>query len=182
MKTTTVFILIFVLLSFSCEKDDDRSKNPIDWLPAATQTGAQTFGCLINGEVFIPEKFGSLRPYAFYQFVDGAYTLGLGGARKDGSGKDFKSLSLGAIDVQAMKEGEYELKSQESKNFSGQYLLGGGVVLRSFTTDVNPGKVVITRLDDKEFIISGTFEFTVLDNDGNEIQITDGRFDLNYTN
>ena len=45
-----------------------------------------------------------------------------------------------------------------------------------------PGVITITNFDPEIFIISGTFEFTVLDNDDNEIKITDGRFDLKYTN
>ncbi len=41
---------------------------------------------------------------------------------------------------------------------------------------------MITNFDPENYILSGTFEFTVLDEDGNEIEITDGRFDVKYTN
>ena len=44
------------------------------------------------------------------------------------------------------------------------------------------GTLTITRFDDQEHIISGTFEFTVQGNNGELIKITDGRFDLNYSN
>ena len=183
MKITHLLITALMVLNAACRSDDDNEPiDPADALPPATQTGEQTFGCLINGEPFFPAKFGSNRPSAFYQFVDGAFTFVLSAARKDGSGEDFKSISLGALDIQPLTEGEYQLKSFESGNFFGQYLLGGGLVLQSYTSEDVPGKLIVTRIDDEEFIISGTFEFTVLDNNGNEIKITDGRFDLNYTN
>ena len=42
-------VLLFFALTFSnCENND-----PQDQLPAITQTGANTFGCLIEGRVFI---------------------------------------------------------------------------------------------------------------------------------
>ena len=34
---------------------------PIDQLPPYTETGAQTFGCLIDGEAFLPKRDPSLQ-------------------------------------------------------------------------------------------------------------------------
>ena len=44
--------------------------NPVDQLPPETQTGANTFGCLVNGKVFIPKDSG-LNPYltCYYQYI-----------------------------------------------------------------------------------------------------------------
>ena len=82
-----------------------------------------------------------------------------------------------------IEETEYELTSEMEGNFAGSFSLDGGLILRSTTSDENPGRLTITRFENEnEFIVSGTFEFTVLDNDGNEIQITEGRFDLPFTN
>ena len=44
-----LFILLLALLN-SCCSDDDNSQTPIDQLPPETQTGANTFGFLVNGE------------------------------------------------------------------------------------------------------------------------------------
>ena len=44
-------VLLFFALTFSnCENN-----NPQDQLPAITQTGANTFGCLVEGRVFVPK-------------------------------------------------------------------------------------------------------------------------------
>ncbi len=49
MKTLlSAFVLLIVL--FSCKKDD--------LLPAATQNGANTFGCKVNGKTWIPDGGG----------------------------------------------------------------------------------------------------------------------------
>jgi hypothetical protein len=77
---------------------------------------------------------------------------------------------------------DYTLLEFASGNYFGEFYLGGGIGFIYSTDEIYPGTLTITNFDSENFIISGTFEFTVLDNEGNEIQITDGRFDLNYTN
>ena len=180
MKTLKLLFLFTLLISASCKNDDDSSKNPIDQLPAATQIGAQTFGCLINGEAFVPPIFGSNAPNAFYQFVGGAYTLGISGGT--GGGSNLKGLNIGAIDVDQIQETTYIFLEKESGNYFGQYTIGGSIILNAITSTNNSGLLLITHFDEVNGIISGTFEFTVLDNEGNEIKITDGRFDMLYTN
>ena len=78
------------------------------------------------------------------------------------------------MDIDGLSEGQHTLIERKSENYSAQYLVGGGVTLEGLTSSLKPGTLTITRFDDKDFIVSGTFEFTVLDNEGNEIQITDG--------
>ncbi len=182
MKTIFQYLTLFLLVlhSVACSDDDDRA--PIDQLPPVTQTGEQTFGCLINGEAFIPVRSGTLRPSAFYQFVDGAFTLGI--AASDAiAGPDLRSIDLAGIDVEALEEITYTLLEEESGKFNGRFSIGGGGrFLRAVTSSDNPGTLTITKFDQENGIIAGTFEFTVLDNDGNEIRVTDGRFDMRYTN
>ncbi|TXT34444.1 MAG: hypothetical protein FD136_331 [Chitinophagaceae bacterium] len=52
MKSFLIIAVSFVLLSSSCRKN--KPVNPIDQLPPETQTGANTFGCLVDGGVFKP--------------------------------------------------------------------------------------------------------------------------------
>lgn len=180
MKLHNNLLLFLLILVLSCNNDDEAPENPADRLPPATQTGEQTFGCLIDGKPFFPDKIGGGRPTAFYQFVDGTYTLGISASRT--GDEPSKSLSIGALDVDGLNEVSYQLKSEVKGNFYGLFLLDGGIVLDSPTTDTLPGKLIITRFDDVDHIISGTFEFTVIGTEGEQIKITDGRFDLNYSN
>ena len=52
-----LFLIIIVLLITSCGRNssENESSSQQDQLPAATQTGANTAGCYINGNTF--EKY-----------------------------------------------------------------------------------------------------------------------------
>ncbi len=66
-----LIIIALVLVFYSCNKDDDNSSSS---LPPETQIGANTVGCLVNGEVFLPHAEGlSPSVNCFYQFDDGEY-------------------------------------------------------------------------------------------------------------
>ena len=176
-------LLLLLLTTFTlscCDKDDDKPKTELEKLPPSTQTGAQTFGCLIDGKAFVPPKFGTNSPGAFYQFVGGAYTLSIYGSTDGGS--NLKSINIGCLDMPLIQETNYLLKEELVNNYFGEYNIGGGITFSGATTTAYQGILIITRFDPTNFIISGTFEFTVLDDNGHEIKITNGRFDMQYTN
>ena len=170
-----ITFLTFYLLTLVACSNDDKPENPVDALPPITQTGENTFACLINGKPF----FSSSDRRAFYTFADGAYTLGISGSRTDDIG--LRSILLAGIDIEeGVQPGTYPLKSEKSGNFDATYLIDGGVTLKVSTTDNVPGQLIITRFDLEEFIVSGTFEFSVKDEEGNTLNFTDGRFDLKF--
>lgn len=98
MKKLHFLLITALILLSSCHKDDDPIA-PIDQLPPATQTGAGTFGCLVNGEPFI-DNSGSFN--CFYQFVDGGYYFGIGGDAKVNS---LVTIGIGTYD-KALVEGQ----------------------------------------------------------------------------
>lgn len=71
MKNLILLLALTLILS-CCNKDEDDTQT----LPPATQTGAGTFACFVNGKPFI-DKTGSFN--CFYQFVDGHYYFGISG-------------------------------------------------------------------------------------------------------
>ena len=80
-------------------------------------------------------------------------------------------------------ETAFALKSFNNGNFYSLYDIEiQGNAETYYTNDDMQGILTITHFDQANFIISGTFSFTVLDADANEINITNGRFDMNYTN
>ncbi|RMB63872.1 hypothetical protein EAX61_00350 [Dokdonia sinensis] len=180
MRIKYLLLLVGCFIVLACNNDDDNPQEPIDQLPPITQTGEQTLGCLINGEPFIPSGFGNSAPRAFYQFVDGTYTLGISG--RAGGGDNLRGLGIGAVEVSDIFEGQYELTEEEIGNFFGDLTIGGFFNFNEATTTANPGKLIITKLDTSNFIVSGTFEFTVSNDEGETYEVTEGRFDLNYTN
>nr|WP_315174349.1 DUF6252 family protein [uncultured Flavobacterium sp.] len=178
-KLLVLLVTTFVLTS--CDKDDNKPKTELEKLPAATQTGAQTFGCLIDGKAFVPPKFGTNAPSAFYQFVGGAYTLSISGRRADSS--NLKGVIIGCIDMPIIQETTYSLKEKTAHNYFGSYLIGGGIYGEFNSTNIESGTLTITNFDSSNFIISGIFSFKGKEiNTGETVEITEGRFDMHYTN
>ena len=171
MKKAFYFLLLFVSsISFlSCDDDDKKTTNPIDQLPPITQTGKNTFGCLINGEPFIVRN--TYDQVAMHQ----------GGGLFIGGGNDFNDLSshISMLVGESITEGHiYTLNTSTSPK--GEYYIN---TCFYFTTPIYTGTLEITHFDQVNYIISGKFEFqAIADNCGNEevINVTDGRFDLEY--
>ena len=170
MKAILILVLLLPL-AVGCKK------NEIDALPPATQTGANTFGCLVNGKAWVPSGKGlfSDKPLEGGYFGQDA-NLWIQATSKDGSG----------IDLWVEKpfiKGGYELKYETGikptiilpYNY-GYYRQPG---ISYITTPQYVGRVVITRDDTTMNIISGTFEFTARNaKTGQTVSVTEGRFDL----
>ena len=77
MKRTFLLIcsLLFITLTANKCKKDKTPENPVDQLPPETQIGANTFGCLVNGKVYIPKGFsgtGTPNPHLIFDIgLDG---------------------------------------------------------------------------------------------------------------
>lgn len=106
---------VLLLTSAKCRKD--KNNNPIDQLPPETQTGANTFGCLVNGEVFKPGgaqlNGGSLN--SVYQFImpntSSGYTFGVS-AKNQKQSCLYKTVAF-RFDSIMMKPGIYPLHLQK---------------------------------------------------------------------
>ena len=83
-KPRIIILLVLCILFIRCSSDDDNvnASDPVNQLPEATQTGENTFGCLLDGEAFIPG--GGTNPLdCVYQFVGGEHYFNLQGNNKD---------------------------------------------------------------------------------------------------
>lgn len=166
---------VFVLLTFLCAKcEDETPKNPIDLLPPATQTGANTFGCLVDGEAFTPDG----RPNSFkqeYSYMDSGYYLRVT-ANSIVEG-DLISVGCTAENVNLEEGKTYALLSRESGNISGRYFAMSDAF---YTNTEETGEIFITHYDPSKKIISANFWFNVRDKKGAIRQIREGRFDIKY--
>ncbi|TDP60358.1 DUF6252 family protein [Flavobacterium dankookense] len=164
-----LFLLLLTTFTLSCcNNEDDKPQNPIDQLPPATQTGANTFGCLINGEPFVVSNTSNQT--AIYQ----------GGVLQIGGSIDNSDMDVNII-----------LRISESISINTSYSLtnipfnqslfinNGNGCYYDFANTIS-GSVTITNFDQTNFIISGTFNFSTETNECENINITNGRFDLQY--
>lgn len=88
------FILLLLTLSLcGCSKDDDQPTNPVDQLPSETQSGANTFGALIDGESFLP-GFVVNPVQCNYQLINGERYFFVSGRFEEQENFNLISLSL----------------------------------------------------------------------------------------
>ena len=170
MKKIFLFFAI-VLTLCGCNNDD----NTHEALPPATQTGAGTFACFVNGKPFI-DKSGSFNCY--YQLVGGEYYFHI---TANDLVEDIDEITIYSSKIQLEESEVYQLKDYEDFSISGLTFFNNSF-LNAATTSFSPGTLKITKLDLDNYIVSGTFEFDIIHpNTGETIQIRDGRFDTLFT-
>jgi hypothetical protein len=173
MKTLKYSLLVFLLLvSMLCEK-----KPLPDVLPPLTTTGENTFGCLIEGEVFVPtirrfvgpDGFCSQKThitdfpmYPAYYFMFSACRVA---ARSD---------TVGDIRINVFVK---NIKTLNSYNINLASVAYKGNVY--YCDSTRAGEIEIVYLDTINKIISGTFNFTAINRVSEKtISVADGRLDL----
>jgi hypothetical protein len=152
------------------------SPTPKETLPPATQTGANTFGFLLNGQVWLPKGYnGTSNLDLSYDpaFMGGTFNLSAyryyGNSSKD---EQYVTIYLDSLS----KEGTYNLYESPNK---GTYFSDHNKCTYFSDTTVNykKGNIIITKLDLQKGIVSGTFQFTLFKSGCDSIKITQGRFD-----
>jgi hypothetical protein len=132
-KFFSLIFFCFALVNFTCKK---HSVNPVDTLPPATQTGANTFGCLINGKAFTPggSSFSGPNLTATYEYlISGtpngySFNVGAGDLRNTcnvtGIGFGFDSLSINT--------GTYPLHLRKNGQGGGDIRLGFAMAIQVY--------------------------------------------------
>ncbi|GEM54107.1 DUF6252 family protein [Flavobacterium branchiophilum] len=179
-------ILLFALtLTLSCCNKDDNPSSSKDQLPAETQTGANTAGCLLNGQVFIPHQRGlNAALLCNYEFLNGKFYFNL--VINDNRESIGKTVSVRTGEISLATNSIYPLNISNTI-FQPDFIGGGGVYGIGasnyfYTNSIKTGELKITRLDLSNSIISGTFWFDAVNSAGETVQIRSGRFDFQYTN
>ncbi len=185
MKKTLLTLLLMTTL-FSCKKDDD-DQTPIEQLPAATQVGANTAGCLVNGQAFLPKGSSQFGPTlsCFYQQLEDGHHFGLA-ITENGFNED-RTVNISLNPDELMENVVYTLTNQTdngsnyNSNFGEYYILSFEGNKYFLTTNTNIGELKITKLDIQQRIVSGTFWFNA-QRAGEVVEIREGRFDMRYVN
>lgn len=182
IKPPSIFLIstliLIVLSSSQCKKTvDELSK-----LPAVTQEGKGTFGCLVNGKAWIPETGDIIIADPAMKFV---YENTNGGlfymtAKKSIVSRNIdEEINIAIDSCTSEKKYIFDNSPAHTLRFAfTNYKQDQCRTLFSKESDViTLGFVSITRFDLNEGVISGTFEFTLSKSGCKTIQITNGRFD-----
>lgn len=170
MKYTLLLFLMIPLLATNCE--DDPPLSPLEQLPPATQTGEYTFGCLVNGEAFVPDNRGDI--IAIYQ----QSVLILGGeGMNTRPGEQNISMDIRS----AIKIGRSYDLTNDPYDAAGFVWYGIDIpTCRYEAENTLSGILTITHFDSLNYIVAGTFEFTTATEGCDTIRVTNGRFDIPY--
>ncbi len=177
-------IAIYLLFCLTqCKKNG--SSGPV--LPPITQTGANTFGCILNGQVWLPHwpcnmfGAGSVQlDYAIYPLNSGStlpllFSLNAGNSANGGAFFNFQQNSTLSDHIYSAGN----IIDSLEISFIGA---PGGQYLDANQPGATPHYFQITKLDTTNKIVSGIFAFTLYARSGqshlDSIVVTDGRFDL----
>ena len=170
----TVLLLATLLGLSQCKKKSNPT--PGNQLPPTTQTGANTFGCLLNGQAWTPQGNDGFSNYSVsYDPTYHLGTLSVAAYRLSGNGANqqtigFSSDSIRVNGVYFIKKGGRHQAGVVNRATSCQYYSqDAGVYCKGYFT--------ITRLDLSAGIVSGTFAFTLYKPGCDTVRITQGRFD-----
>ncbi|RBQ11520.1 hypothetical protein [Pedobacter miscanthi] len=180
---TAILMACLILTGLSCKKKSD---NPIDHLPPLSTTGANIFGCLVNGQAFLPKAAGvsGREPLNFsYGIANNKNYISIS---VESSGSKSSAYVQLFINATAFKQGdEYTFGSgpRLNDNPSAHYNYSGPK--DSYGTDYNTnnqvnGKLHLIYFDGK--IASGIFSFDAVNDAGEKVEIREGRFDLKLRN
>ncbi len=165
--------LLLSLLAMQCkEEKPEEEVNQLDLLPAATQSGRYTFGCLVNGKAWVPRTTTDMG--AFYQ--GGLLQISAKAYNKPGE----QNMAL-VLYNPPEEDTSYDLTKYSDQ--VAEYISRGIDVKRCvYEKDSTlSGSLTITHFDAQNYIVSGKFEFTTVADGCDTVRVTDGRFDLPYT-
>lgn len=177
-------ILTVAILFIGCIKDDSLPW-PLSELPPATQTGENTFGCLINGEPFVPGIY-TWNPLAHK--LQSVYDEPNYGVTYDNrfslhatyeTDSIYNSVGFGIFPV--LMAGMYE--KANSVFFSVSVATKNNDSYKIYYLDTTSyHEILIKNLDTVKNIASGTFEMDMreIDDSTDILQIRHGRFDVRY--
>lgn len=149
------YIILVILLVSSCEKE--KFKEGEKRLPNATERGRGIFACYLGDHTYIAKKqqavtYNQTTGYFFLENINPFY--------------DFRLFVFEGV----FGPGTYVF------DITGDDVVYGNTFYGIDSAGTN--ELEITKLDLEEKIVAGTFELDVTNDNGNQLKIRDGRFDL----
>jgi len=176
LKVLTASFLALLLFTLSqCKKKTEEPQ-----LPPETTTGAMTFGCKVNGKVFVP-KDSRGRPGLYVQYVylgsgeGGGWFLNI--PANDWTNRDVPSMRIETDSLLVLENASYSM-IRNQKGFPYASFSSGSNQFQMLSTDT--GLLIINKHNQILRILSGEFWFTATSSNGEKISVTDGRFDIHY--
>ena len=175
-----------MFLSFatlSCKK----SYPPKLTLPPITEQGYNTFGCMVDGQVWLPNAKCNF-------FTDPCRAIHVAVLAPNNRDKLPIGISISAARITSEGSSYFHLVSKYISNPPATYISMPGNIFDSLdiqyltgnfamyhVSSYKPGTVEITKLDSLNGIVSGAFAFNLYNAYGDSLVVTDGRFDFRFS-
>ena len=167
--------LQILLLLFLSGCDLFKSADKTEQLPPATQEGKNTFGCLVNGKVWLPKgNNGTANLDASYDPSYNGGTLSVAAYRIESS--NFQGILIGASNITLPSSMDFHADGTPLAQFFDEQTSCGYNDSLTFLG----GALQITKLSIGSQIASGTSHFKVVNQGCDTVKVTDGRFDLKF--
>jgi len=165
----TLIISLLFFFFISCKKD----------LPKESQSGADTFGCYVNGKLFTPKGSPFAGPVlkAHYIIRNNKPLFSISATMTEG--ENLHSVSIGGDSVK-LAVGTYAITTPAIGSVSGRYNFSHPLSLEPSYTSTNAlaGQLTIKYFYSVKYVMSGTFYFDAVNNNGQKVQVREGRFDV----
>ena len=181
MKAKLPLYLALLLLTqcSKCKNADPAPQDPAAQLPPATQTGANTLGCLINGQPYTPQGRVGLGANFAVSYDPGfnGGDLGIGtyrvNDRREQTTIVFHFAPISSVGTYSLNSpagiGSVGYTDSRDQSLCGEVFTDPSSYMRGFLR--------ISRLDGATGIVSGTFELKFVRPGCDTIRLTQGRFD-----
>jgi Family of unknown function (DUF6252) len=191
MTKQRLWLALLVLIASLTQCSSCKENVNPNELPSETQTGAGTFACLINGQVWRyndPKGNFSLKPTTSLDFnpLDHNGRLDIYGLRYDANDVSIDQINLGADSLNIRSVAKLNFQNDDmgliysNAKASKCTFFSTKVQIDSSKNFYRQGKIIITKLDTQTKIISGRFDFTIFQTGCDTLKITEGRFDFKY--
>ena len=175
-KAVSPLLLICFCLA-QCKKTSSAQE---DQLPPATQTGANTFGCLVNGKVYIPKGYagtGTPNPRIIFDIgLDGLPYLQI--IAKQFGQSNLQEGSFILFTDSLISIGTHNIYTNKKQIGYGSRFTANCGILPDDNVQFKTGIIQITKYDRLNGIISGIFNFKIKPSDCDTLSFTNGRFDF----
>lgn len=188
MKKLFYVLPLIALFIYACKEDPIPTEPEPDALPAATESGANTIGCKINGDEIWLSKYGdtsntNISLEATYDTAGGIFFITA--VREDLTWGNFERIEIHGSSIMQdplQDDISYYMTVEHDKVY-GFYDFEPEDGCGHYFHDLGaPGNLNITYLDTVAQVISGTFDMVLVNNgcDPANLVITDGVFDVSY--
>jgi len=179
-----LYLSLFLLTHCRHRKRDDPQpeppKAPLSLLPPETQTGAGTFGCLVNGQAYLTRT--SIKCSGNLQGFNVLYVSADCSADGTFSGEVFSTgLLLAGIleNGQSFPLVEFNKPVDMTRN---QFVADANRTQCGYRGNfIKTGRVELVKFDGVRRIAAGRFAFTLYEPGGcDTLRVTNGRFDVKF--